>query len=450
MNIQNSELIKKALDGKKFREECEILFSSSSTTEIKAHGSEIASFSFAETSGLGIRVVSDKKMGLSYTEKINKESVAASMEIARENSKFLPEDEGSAIFESNEEKIYSTFKSDYLSGVTADQKKELALSIERYARDFDKRIINVPEAMYGDVAIKRIVANSYGLFKSEESTLSYGFAYLMASDGTDTTVGMYVQCEKHFSDLNAEKIARLAAEDALEKLGAKEIDSGSYPIVFSPSTASSLLGAFISSGSSPFFGENIQKGRSKLGGKEGEMVASPVVSIIDDPSTFSSGSSSFDDEGIDTEKHVLIDKGRFNRVIHNIYSGRRSGSQSTGNGSRGYSSPLSTKLFTPYLQKSDRSEESLLEEAGSGIYITDVEGLHAGLNSISGDFSVGAKGFIFEEGKKGQAVTNFTVAGNFYNLLKNIAAVADNSRTNDYADFSSPSILVKSLAISGK
>jgi len=450
MANSNSELVKKALQNKSFSDAGEIYFSSSSTTKIKAHDGEVASFSYADTSGLGARVVSGNKMGLSFTEKVNEESISSCFNTAKENSQYIPDDEGYAIFESNEIKSFDRFKSDDLHNVTVEQKKELAVSIEKFAKAYDERIINVPEAMYCDVANERIIANSFGLFKSEESSLCYAYAYLMASDGKETSVGMYFQGERNFKDLDPEKIARLAAEDALEKLGAEEIESGSYPVIFSSFTASSLFGAFINSGGSAFFGENIQKGRSKLDGKLGETIAAPHINIIDDPAIFSLGTAAFDDEGIDASKHYLIENGVFKTVLHNIYSGKRGKSASTGNGSRGYSSSLSTKLFTPYLEKSDRNEASLFEEADKGIYITDVEGLHAGLDQISGDFSVGAKGFLIENGKRGKAVTNITVAGNFFDLLKDIIAVADNSRFNDYAEFSSPSIYVKSLSVSGK
>ena len=448
--LTNSELVKNALKAKSFKKEGEIYFSSSSTTKIKAHDGEVASFSFADTSGLGARVVSGKKMGLSFTGKVNGESIQYCFDTARENAQYIPDDEGYAIYESSEEKTYNQFKSDDLDKVTVDQKKQLALDIEKFAKEHDKRIINVPEAMYCDVANERIIANSYGLFKSEESSLCYAYAYLMASDGKDTSVGMYFQGERNFKDLDPKKIATMAAEDALEKLGAEEIESGTYPVVFSSFTASSLLGAFINSGGSAFFGENLQKGRSKLEGKLGESIAASHVNIIDDPKIFSLGTASFDDEGVDASKRYLVENGVFKTVLHNIYSGKRGNSESTGNGSRGYSSSLSTKLFSPYLEKSDKCEAILFEEADKGIYITDVEGLHAGLDQISGDFSVGAKGFLIENGKKGKAVTNITVAGNFFDLLKDIISVADNNRFNDYAEFSSPSIFVKSLSVSGK
>jgi PmbA protein len=445
-----SELVKKSLKGKSFKEEVEVYFSSSSKTEIKAFNGDIASFSYSDTSGLGARVVSGKKMGLSFTEKVDEESIRACFETARENAQYIPDDEGYALFESSEEKEFSRFKSDDLDTISVEQKKELALQIDKYARAYDKRIINVPDAIYCDVTNERIVANSSGLFKSETSSLCYAYASLMASDGKDTTVGIYFQGEKNFKDLDPEKIARMAAEDALEKLGAEEIESGSYRVIFSASTASSLLGAFLTSGGSPLFGENIQKGRSKLKGKLGEKIASDQVTIIDDPSIFSLGTASFDDEGINTVKHVLVDRGQFKMILHNVYSGKRSESESTGNGSRGYSSSLSTRLFTPYLQCSEKSEQSLLEDVKTGIYITEVEGLHAGLNPISGDFSVGSKGFLIKDGKKGKGITNITVAGNFFDLLKDIEAVADNSRFNDFTDFISPSITVKSLSVSGK
>lgn len=446
----NSDTVKKALADKTFEEAAEIYFSSTAATRIKAFEGDIASFSVAETAGLGTRVVAGKKTGLAFTEKIDGHSVRTCLEKARENAGFLPDDEGSAIYESSEVKNFDTWVSEDLESITVEEKKELVLTIEKHARAFDRRIINVPESLYCDVTNERIVANSYGLFKSEKTSLCYAYAYLMASDGDDTAVGFYFQGERNFGDLDGRKIAEEAARDALEKLGAEEIDSGKYPVVFSASTASSLIGAFINSAGSPFFGENIQKGRSRLEGKKGQVIAAPFINIIDDPSLFSLGAASFDDEGIDTGRKYLVRNGVFETVVHNIYSARRENTESTGNGSRGYSSPLSTRLFTPYLEPSDKDEPSLFEKAVSGIYITEVEGLHAGLNQISGDFSVGARGFLIEGGKKGKAVKNITVAGNFFEMLKDIVSVADNNRFNDQADFSSPSLLVRELPVSGK
>jgi PmbA protein len=106
-----------------------------------------------------------------------------------------------------------------------------------------------------------------------------------------------------------------------------------------------------------------------------------------------------------------------------------------------------------YLENGDMTEEELLAKANEGVYITDLSGLHAGANAISGDFSLQSAGFMIHGGKKCEYVKSFTVAGNFYDLLKNIVALANNcqlpSATGSTA-FGSPTVLVEGLSIAGK
>ena len=106
-----------------------------------------------------------------------------------------------------------------------------------------------------------------------------------------------------------------------------------------------------------------------------------------------------------------------------------------------------------YLAPGDHTEEQLLQMAGDGVYINQLEGLHAGANAISGDFSLQSAGYLIEGGRKGAYIKGFTVAGNFYELLKKITAVADNVRLPmalGMTAFGAPSVLVDSLSVAGK
>ena len=106
-----------------------------------------------------------------------------------------------------------------------------------------------------------------------------------------------------------------------------------------------------------------------------------------------------------------------------------------------------------YLEGGDISEEELLQKAGNGVYITDLSGLHAGANAISGDFSLQSAGYMIENGVKTRYVKSFTVAGNFYDLLKNIVALANNShlpRAMGSTAFGAPTVLVEGLSVAGK
>ena len=158
----------------------------------------------------------------------------------------------------------------------------------------------------------------------------------------------------------------------------------------------------------------------------------------------------FDDEGVLTSAKAIIDKGVFATALYDLKSAYKAGKESTGNGFRGGSSvsEMPTNLI---VEAGDKSFDELLEEAGEGIILTDLSGLHAGVNSISGDFSLLCEGYLIENGKKGRPVEQITVAGNFYDVIKSIKSVGNDiiNLPSGEGEFFTPSVLVSSLAISG-
>ena len=162
----------------------------------------------------------------------------------------------------------------------------------------------------------------------------------------------------------------------------------------------------------------------------------------------------FDAEGSPTHRKAVIDKGVLNTLLYNLKTAAVAGKKTTGNASKaGYDAPVGLRPFTMYLENGDLTEEELLQKAGNGVYITSLGGLHAGADAISGDFSLQSAGFMIRDGKKCEYVKSFTVAGNFYELLKNITALADNGTlpwATGMTAFGSPSVLVDNLSIAGK
>jgi PmbA protein len=162
----------------------------------------------------------------------------------------------------------------------------------------------------------------------------------------------------------------------------------------------------------------------------------------------------FDAEGSPTHKKAVIENGVLNTLLYNLKTAAVAGKKTTGNASKaGYDSPVGIRPFTMYLAGGDMTEEALLQKAGNGVYITDLSGLHAGADAISGDFSLQSAGYMIENGKKTTYVKSFTVAGNFYELLKNIVALANNCelpRAMGSTTFGAPSVLVDGLSVAGK
>ena len=204
-----------------------------------------------------------------------------------------------------------------------------------------------------------------------------------------------------------------------------------------------------------FSGEAAQKGLSKLQGQEGQVIAAPMVNLIDDPfHPENPMPAPFDAEGTPTECKHVIENGVFKTLLHNLKTANMAGVPSTGNASKaGYDSAVGIRPFTLYLAGGEMTEEELLKQAGNGVYITSLGGLHAGANPITGDFSLQSAGFMIEGGEKTVAVKSFTVAGNFYQLLKDIHALANNSHLPSAMGstaFGAPTTWVNNLSIAGK
>ena len=257
----------------------------------------------------------------------------------------------------------------------------------------------------------------------------------------------------NLKDFDIKAIAADAVENAVSTIGAGSVPSGKYTAVISNKTMATLLMTY----SSVFSAEAAQKGLSLLNGKEGEKIAADFITIVDDPMYHDNViKRTFDGEGVATYAKNVVEKGVLNTLLHNLKTAAKAGVKSTGNAGRpSYASVISVSPFTFYIQPEGNVQEKaqvpeeLLRKAENGVYVTDVTGLHAGANPVTGDFSLSAKGFLITEGKKGAPVKNFTVSGNFFELLKNVEILG---RDLDFVQgtFGSPSVLVRELAIAGK
>lgn len=198
-----------------------------------------------------------------------------------------------------------------------------------------------------------------------------------------------------------------------------------------------------------FSAENAQQGLSLLAGKEGETVASMAVTLMDDPLLKDGfASSPFDAEGSASRTKAVIENGVLKTLLHNRKTARKQGVETTGNAARSYASGMTVAPTNMFFKPGEKSLDELMANMGDGIVITDVSGLHAGANVISGDFSLISGGYMVEGGKRGRSVEQITVAGNFYKLLESIQAVG-NDLLFPGGGIGCPSVDVGTLVISG-
>jgi len=311
----------------------------------------------------------------------------------------------------------------------------------RQASDLIKGVdYNILEYKQSDI----MIANTYGMDIDYESNGLIGYSYARAVKDGETKTGVEFYIGLDWKEFDPQKIGATASEIAVSKLGAKSIKSGQYKIVVQNTAFSEFLDAF----SGVFLADKAQKGLSLLAGKLNEKIAADTFMLRDDP--IYSGSlkaTPFDAEGVAAYNKAIIEDGVFKTFLHNLKTAAKDGVESTGNASKAnYKAPVKVAPQNLYISAGTISKEELLEKAGGGIYITELAGLHSGADEISGDFSIMAEGFLIENGKLTKPVEQITIAGNFFDVLKNIEAVADNLRFNSAG---SPDVYIKSLAVAG-
>ena len=426
-------------------EEYELYYQSAESTSVSAFQHEINQFTGSTEGGVCFRCIVGGKMGYASTEALNAEQAAAIVRKAADNASVLEAEEQVFLCEGGQE--YEPLEDRSCAMPATEEIVSTVLATQEKLYKADPAVIDGCQTQGIAERSEIAIYNSKGLDLHSESTLTGLVVVAVVTNGQEMANDYQIKLAK-LDTIDTDEVTAKAAKTALGKLGGDVAPTGQYPVIFDPEAMSDLLQTF----SSIFSSEAAQKGLSKLAGKEGEVIASPAVTIVDDPfHPQAPMPRNFDAEGSPTHKKNLIEKGEFKTLLYNLKTAAVAGKKTTGNAAKaGYAGAVVISPFTMYLAPGDITEDELLAKAGNGVYINSLGGLHAGANPITGDFSLQSAGFMIENGKKTTAVKSFTVAGNFYELLKNITAVASNLELPGMAHFGSPSVLVEGLSIAGK
>ena len=428
--------------------EYELYYQSSESTSVGAFQHEINEFSASSDGGVCFRCIVNGKMGYASTEALNPEQAAAIVERAVDNASILEAEE--AVFLCEGGKTYQALEVAPYALPATDELISAVLATQQKLYDTDPAVVDgsMTEGISEHMCIA--ICNSKGLDLFYENNIA-GLVTGAVVQKDGEKVDSYELKLGKLDTIDTAALTRKSVDSALRKLGGEVAPTGSYPVVFAPEAMRSLLAVF----SSIFSSEAAQKGLSRLAKAEGTQIASEAVTLVDDP--FHPDSPMpihFDAEGSPTYKKNIIEKGVLQTLLYNLKTAAVAGKTTTGNASKGgYDSAIGLKPFTLYLAPGQLSEAELLEKAGKGVYINSLQGLHAGASPVTGDFSLQSAGFMIEGGKLTTPVKSFTVAGNFYDLLKGITALADNAElpmATGMTAFGSPSVLVEGLSIAGK
>jgi PmbA protein len=416
---------------------------------LKAQKGALESFQRSDSVGLGVRVLLGERVGYAYTENLAPDALARVLKEAASNAELVEAEPGAALAAnvSVPEGGASLFNP-ALDSVPLQQKIDLAMQLEKTAYAVDPRIRTVPYSSYSDGTQFIRIANTRGVDRHYRANAAFAFSYPIATVGDENKVAFEVQAVRNFNELNVEAVAGNAARGALKRLGSQSVASGRYPVVLAPKAMAELLSTF----SVLFSAKAAQEGKSLLAGQEGQTIASPLIRLTDDPLLASGfGTRPFDDEGVPSKALTLIEGGVFRSFLHNTQTANRAGVSSTGHAARGgYKGTISVAPSNFFLEKGTTSPDELVKGPGAVIVIDDLQGLHSGTNPISGDFSLQAQGYLYENGELKFPISGFTVAGNFLAMLKEVEAVGDDQRFYpEGAYIGTPSLRIKELAIAG-
>jgi PmbA protein len=402
-------------------EQVEAFVSRDVETDIRVYDGEVEHFVSAQSEGIGIRVIKDGRTGFAYAGTLDPAAIAEVLAEARDNVEFGTPDEWAGLAEPDGvDVVPQELWNEALAGYATDRKIELAKELERLTLAGDPRV-RVDDANYADVAVESAVASTTGLRRSGRENGCYVSVSTLADDGDETQTGFGFSVGRSPDEFDLQKAATEAADRATRLLGATKPASRRVTVVFDPYVTAMLLGII----SSTLNGEAVAKGRSLFKDRMGDTVASPLFTLVDDPTNpLAYTATDLDGEGLAARRNSLITDGVLQGFVHNSYSARRAGTKSTGNAVRGgFKGTPGVGCLALQLQPGTRDQAAIVADIDDGVLIQTVQGLHSGVNPISGDFSVGASGLVISNGTVGAPIREFTLASTLQRMLLDVAEV---------------------------
>ncbi len=438
------DLCRAAVEAATGDEQVEAFAEERTTTEVEALRGEVEGLTFAESRGVGVRLISGGRLGFAYSADPSLEEVREAVARARENAALASEDPFNALAEARPFEHLDGLFSESLAAMATEDKVPIALGMERLATSSDPRVTKTEAVRYGDVVGRVAIASTTGVQAEDRGTGCWCAVVTLAEQDGDTQTGFSFTVGHRLEELDPDAVALEAVQRAARLLGAAKPETARVPAVLDPVAASAFLGV-LSGGLSA---EAVQKQRSLFASLVGEQVASDALTLVDDGRILEGPAAApFDGEGVPTGRTELISNGVLNGFLHNTYTALRGEATSTGNATRGYRSTPGVGTTNLFVEPGTATFDELLGRAEGGVLIQDVTGVHSGANPISGEFSVGATGLRIAAGALGEPVREMTVASTIPEMLRGIAAVGDTVRW--FSTVGTPPILITEVTVGG-
>lgn len=422
--------------------EFEIGYGRTTTTRLDVFDGQISNRTNNESQSVVLAVKSGKNIGSFSCEELEEKNIPLIINQAKENAELIDVDDEN-FFHDGSGEYHKVKKYQPIANLLAELDREkylLAIEKDIYAQD--RRVKKVISLYFNYIESESILKNSKGLDLADNDKVAYAVIYLAAEENGITKSADEIILFDKPEDFDAKTVAKKTVEKVVAKLNPEDITSCKCGVVFQNKTFADLL----STVSGIFSANAIQEKRSRFDGKLGQKVASDIVTLIDNPLLENGyGSRRFDREGYPAQLNEVIKDGILKTYLHNLRTAHKDGVKSTGNGSGGRGISFSNFYILP----GKNTKNEVLKQTGEGVYITDLNGMHAGYSSVSGDFSFGAEGFKIKNGKIASSLNQFTISGNIYRLFENINMLGDDLEFNS-GGFGAPTVMVEELAVSNE
>ena len=421
----------------------EIYSVSGDSFSVNVLSEELDRYSVARENGLNLRVLFDGKNGYAYTELF--EDPEFLVDRAIDNAKAIETTDVNPMQDACEYPEITPPENPIME-LSESEKIGLAMRLERDTLAFDGRVNRMGHCSVSTGTTHTHICNTLGLNAESSDNFSYAVIGPILRQGEDENEAYAFRFGKDLLDCSS--MIKESVDNALMRFNARTVDSGEYRVLIRYDAAADLLQAF----SGMFSADSVQKGLSLLAGKLGEQIAAENITIFDDPFE-KDNPRAFDDEGVPSVMTTVVENGVLKSYLHNLKTALKDGVASTSNAGRpGVAAPIGIAATNFYIAPGIKTYDQMIGLLDNGLIITELGGLHAGLNPVSGDFSLIASGLLVQNGSILRSVEQITCAGNFLELMKNIETVGSDLHMGlpGNGRFGSPSLLISKLIISGK
>lgn len=421
---------------------CDVILSKGESFSLSAQNEKIDKYQVSGSQVMGLRVIKDQKIGLAYTESMDRDALSFISQAAIENAKNGEVNPNETIEVNESEQINaSEFSKD---GASTTEKIDFCLSLESEVKARDSRVKVVPYNGFSETDYSLYYLNSLGTFTYDSEYYQSCYTSALINEGKESSMHYHSSMARNMADLDKEECIKESLEHASEWIKAMPLRTGEYDVIFTPDAFASVFGCF----SNIFSAKAAMEKTNPFAERLGDQVMSDQVTIKDLPFYKDAFFKNFvDSEGRKHEDLTLVEGGELKSFYHNTATANFFKTTSTAHGKRGAKSPLTVAGTTKVIDAGKASESEW--NAGEYFEIHALQGLHSGANATSGDFSMAASGYYMRDGKRVRPVKGVTVSGNFHKMMKDIKILGNEIKATTSRDFFAPILRFEKVSIAG-